>query len=65
MFKKQPLYKKGSVRPHWGTKPIVLYKKSICKFHKATLSVEGIGRGMYDISLISISLLPTILDVGV
>ena len=46
MFKKQPLYKKGSVRPHWGTKPIVLYKKSICKFHKDTLSVEGIGRGI-------------------
>ena len=48
MFKKQPLYKKGSVRPHWGTKPIVL-KKSICKFHKATLSVEGIGRGIFNV----------------
>ena len=46
MLKKQPLYKKGSVRPHWGTKPVVLYKKSICTGHKATLFVEGIGRGI-------------------
>ena len=55
MLKKQPLYKKGSVRPHWGTKPVVLYKKSICKGHKATLFVEGIGRGILMISAYAFS----------
>ena len=53
MFKKQPLYKKGSVRPHWGTKPIVLYKKSFCTGLKATHFVEGIGRGILRVSNIS------------
>ena len=47
MFKKQPLYKKGSVRPHRGTKPIFLYKKSFCTGLKATHFVEGIGRGIH------------------
>ena len=46
MFKKQPLYKKGSVRPHRGTKPIFLYKKSFCTGLKGTHFVEGIGRGI-------------------
>ena len=56
MFKKQPLYKKGSVRPHRGTKPIFLYKKSFCTGLKATHFVEGIGRGIpipYTQSMIS------------